>query len=140
MQSRWLEAWRAELPEVSRSQARTLVVALGLFWGSYALAIPGLYDGSGIALMTLLVGFAAGWRFYLVLVRVWGTRLFVWPGRGYFAEHWKQMAALMSLFRPTFIGRVFRATGWPPVVVGIALMLLFVVAMRAGLTTPESTR
>ena len=67
---------------MSRRQARTLVVTLGLFWGCFALAAPALEDDTGMALMPFFVGFAAGWYLYAVLARVWGTRLFIWPGRG----------------------------------------------------------
>jgi hypothetical protein len=66
-------------------------------------------------MVPFFVGFAAGWSFYLVLMQLWGTRLFVLPGSsGWRDERRRQTAAMVSLFRPAFIGRVFTATGWPP--------------------------
>lgn len=132
MRTRWRDAWRAELPDVSRSQARSLVVTLGSFWGCYAIAAPSLDEKRPVGLVAFVVGFAAGWAFYLTLARVWGTRLFVLPGRGYFEERQRQLTAIVSLFRPDFIRRVFRATAWPPPLVGVVLLLLLATAILAG--------
>ena len=84
------------------------MVTLGLFWGCFALAAPALEDDAGVALVPFFVGFAAGWYFYAVLARVWGTRLFIWPGRGYFAERRRQTTAIVSLVRPSFIAMLAR--------------------------------
>jgi hypothetical protein len=42
------------------------------------------------------------------------------------------MTAIVSLFRPDFIRRVFRVTAWPPPVVGVVLLLLLATAILAG--------
>ena len=41
------------------------------------------------------------------------------------------MTAIVSLVRPAFIGRVLRATGWPPAVVGAVLLVLLAAAVLA---------
>jgi len=111
-----------ELPEVDRAHARRLVVSLALFWAAFAVGGP--FIDRPIFVAAFLVAFPAGFTFYATLFKIWGTRLFVLPGRGAFREGGKQYAAMHALFRPTFIRRVFRATGWPPVLVGVLLLAL----------------
>jgi hypothetical protein len=127
--SHWREVSRAELPEVSQSDARRLVVSLGLFWACFAVAAPTLEDGIGV--VGFAVGLAAGWFFYLTLFRIWGAQFFLWPGRGYSERYRRSTAATASLLRPTFVKKTFRATGWPPLAVGCVLVTLLVAAMAA---------
>lgn len=58
--------------------------------------------------------------------------MFLLPGPGYFEKRQMQMTAFVSLFRPDFIRRVFRATAWPPALVGVVLLLLLATAILAG--------
>jgi hypothetical protein len=107
-----------DLPEVSTGEARRLVLSVGIFWAGCGIASLFLDHPIGV------LAFPAGFTFYATLYRIWGTRMFVWPRRGMFRETGKQFEAMLSLFRPSFIRRVFLATGWPPVLVGLVLASL----------------
>jgi hypothetical protein len=118
-----------DLPEVSQTEARRLVVSLGCFWAGFALVEP-VFD-SVLGAVLFLPAFAAGWVFFLTLFRIWDQPLFLWPGRGYFGSYWRQNRVMFSVFRPAFIRRVFTATRWPSWLVGGAL----IAALGAALTS-----
>jgi hypothetical protein len=120
----------AELPAISRPQARRLVVSIGAFWGCIAVGIPAIKQPGGVVL--ILGALPAGFIFYSTLYKIWGTRSFVLPRRGMSREVGKQYTAMFSLFRPSFIRQVFRATGWPPVVVALVLVALLGAAVVSG--------
>lgn len=121
-----------DLPDVSATPARILVLSLGSFWvlaGTSAFAIE-----SSLALPIFVAAFASGMLFYATLFRVWDRPMIVWPGPGYFERSRQGFPVMLSLFRPKFIGRVFRATGWPPAIVAILLVVLLVGAVTATIT------
>ncbi len=90
-----------------------------------------LDNGEGIGAIPFLIGFAAGFSFYVTHFHIWGERLWVWPRRGHFERHRRSTRVMLSLFRPTFITRVFRGTEWPPVAVGCLLLALLAAALTA---------
>lgn len=86
-----------------------------------------------------LAAFAAGWCFFITLFDIWGVPMFVIPGRGYFAYR-RSNRVVWSLFRPSFIGRIFVATGWPPTLVGVILAACLGVAIVSGITADVPQR
>jgi hypothetical protein len=120
----------SDLPDVSRDRARILVLSLGAFW-SLAAGFSFVVE-SPLAVPIVLGALAAGWTFFATLFRVWDRQMLVWPGRGYLQRYDKSIDVMLSLFRPRFIARVLRATGWPPSLVVVVLLALLVGPVAAG--------
>lgn len=123
--TRWRQAWQVPLPDVSRPEARLLVVSLAVFWGLGSLLAGPPRDVSGG--ITFVAAFGAGWFFYVKLYRVWGERLLASPSH---VDWQRRTMVVLSLFRPAFIIRVLRSTGWPPVLVGATLLCLLALSLR----------
>jgi hypothetical protein len=110
------------LPEVTRKEARRLVLSVATFWACFALALPTVDDGIGFVLF--LIAFPTCWFIYYTLFKIWDTPMFVLPGRGYLQHAFASARVTFSVINPAFIRRVLRATGWPPVLVGCVLVSL----------------
>lgn len=108
-------------------EARRLVVSLAIFWGGWGLALIGFWKAPTAGVIVFAVTFAAGIFFYLTLYGVWeresgipAWRMMLVPGVS--RDRRRAAMHLADLFRPSWIKHTLRETGWPPRVVGTALL------------------
>jgi len=106
----------------SREQARTLVISLAIFWGTWAVSVLSLTHAPVLSTAAALVGLGSGLVFWLT---------FYWKWRPALGSAWQ---VTFDLFRPRWIGHTLGVTGWNPRVIGYGLLALLVTDSIIGVT------